>query len=114
MRRNLLLLLAGAGVAALIFVAGAYAYSKVEKRSLPRDNVYYEITNDAGDYGNYIELYHIPVPGPNGDRKPPLFCVVYSDQIGKSGGGAGEVCNFDAFNHGVAGDKPGWLKNAKK
>lgn len=96
---------------ALGYVASGYARSSQShspiKQLLPRDDVYYEINNDADDHGNYIETYHIPV---GGNYPVKLFCVVYSDQIQSSGGGAGEACNWDAFNRGKPGDRPGWLK----
>lgn len=86
-------------VAVSVGVASAMAASFITKKELPRDDVYYEIANDGGDYGNYIELYHVPIPG----SSTKLFCVVYSDKIG-DGGGAGESCNWDAFNRHRSGD----------
>lgn len=80
-------------VFALVFAAGAFAVSAATKEKLPRDNVYYEINNDGGDYGNYIETYHVPVPNANGR----VFCVVYSDKIG-DGGGAGLSCDWQGFH----------------
>lgn len=59
-----------------------------EKRQLVRNGPYYEITGDGDDYGNYFETYRVPTP--NGD----VFCIVYSDKIGDSGGGAGLSCDW--------------------
>jgi hypothetical protein len=59
------------------------------KEKLPRDDTYYEIVNDNDDHGNYIETYHLP----NG-RGGKVYCIVYSDKIGKSGGGAGIDCDW--------------------
>lgn len=61
------------------------------KQKLPRLDPYYEITNDGDDHGNYIELYRVPLP----DGRH-VFCIVYSDQIQSSGGGAGLDCNWAA------------------
>lgn len=60
------------------------------KEKLPRGDVYYEITNDDGDHGNFIEIYRVP----NG-RGGKVYCVVYSDQIQESGGGAGISCDWE-------------------
>jgi len=57
------------------------------KRTLPRDDIYYEINNDGDDHGNYIETYRIPSP------RGTVFCVVYSDQM-EGGGGAGIDCDW--------------------
>jgi len=87
--------LAIAGVAfALVFLfvivgyAAAHALSP-QKKKLNRDDVYYEIQNDAGDHGNYIETYHLP-DGHGGT----VYCIVYSDKIG-DGGGAGLSCDWN-------------------
>lgn len=69
-----------------IFVGKAYAWTK---ERMPRDEVYYEINNDNGDHGNFIETYHVP----NG-RGGKVYCVVYSDQIA-DGGGAGISCDWE-------------------
>jgi|SRR5687768_372541 len=73
--------------AALIFAIDALAATK---QKLPRDEVYYEINNDGGDHGNYIETYHVP----NG-RGGKVYCVVYSDAIQADGGGAGISCDWE-------------------
>lgn len=79
----LLLIIAAAGVFVAVAVAAAH------KQKLARDSVYYEITNDGDDHGNFIETYHVP----NG-RGGKVYCVVYSDQIG-DGGGAGMSCDWE-------------------
>lgn len=79
-----------------------------QKRQFPRDGIYYEITNDVNDHGNYWETYHVPVVTRDLNGREitrTVYCVVYSDQIG-NGGGAGPSCNWDAFNRGLPGDKP--------
>ena len=70
----------------LISVVDALAATK---QKLPRDEIFYEINNDGGDHGNYIETFHVP----NG-RGGKVYCVVYSDQIG-DGGGAGMSCDWE-------------------
>lgn len=83
-------------VAAAIFVLGFIAVAVADagildwrKEKLPRDRIYYEITNDDDDHGNYIETYHVP----NG-RGGKVYCIVYSDQM-KGGGGAGISCDWE-------------------
>lgn len=75
---------------ALLIVTVAQAGLLSTKQKLPRDEVYYEIDNDNGDHGNFIETYHVP----NG-RGGKVYCIVYSDKIGKSGGGAGISCDWE-------------------
>lgn len=70
----------------LVWVVDALAFTK---KKLPRDEVYYEITNDDDDHGNYIETYRVP----NG-RGGKVYCVVYSDQM-EGGGGAGISCDWE-------------------
>lgn len=89
-RWNITILLS---VIAVLLVPIAYGAIAADKQKLPRDNVYYEINNDGGDYGNYIETYHVPVPGAN----VRVFCVVYSDKIG-DGGGAGLSCDWQGLH----------------
>lgn len=77
------------------FATGAAAVSLAghpTKKALDRDDVYYTIENDAGDFGNFIETYHVPVPGTGRS----VFCIVYSDKIG-DGGGAGPSCDWVGF-----------------
>jgi hypothetical protein len=80
-------------VLALTAFGGVAIADNIRKEKLPRSPLYYEITNDGGDYGNYIELYDIPIP--NSSRK--VFCIVYSDKIG-DGGGAGISCDWPGFH----------------
>jgi hypothetical protein len=68
---------------------GATQTATYRKEKLPRLDPLYEIVNDNGDHGNYIEFYRVPLP----DGRS-VFCVVYSDQIQKSGGGAGMSCDW--------------------
>lgn len=78
----------------LLVIAGVMASAAIaanldwRKEKLPRDRVYYEITNDDDDHGNYIETYHVP----NG-RGGKVYCIVYSDQM-EGGGGAGISCDW--------------------
>lgn len=81
-------------VAFILVVGVCTAYAAVRKEKLPRDDVYYEINNDKGDHGNFIETYHIP----NG-RGGKVYCIVYSDQIG-DGGGAGISCDWEHSSRG--------------
>lgn len=74
----------------VIVTAAKAGVLEARKEKLPRDDVYYEITNDKDDHGNFIETYHLP----NG-RGGKVYCVVYSDKIGKSGGGAGISCDWE-------------------
>jgi hypothetical protein len=74
-----------AALIAVVMVASAYAATKAK---LPRDEIYYEINNDNGDHGNYIETFHVP----NG-RGGKVYCIVYSDKI-ENGGGAGIDCDW--------------------
>jgi hypothetical protein len=85
MRKRVLTL---AALAVIALVATGFALGTAIKKHIPRDDVYYEINNDVGDHGNYIETYHVP----NG-RGGTVYCVVYSDKIG-DGGGAGMSCDW--------------------
>lgn len=92
LRRNVKILFLAIGavlVLGLLVVTVAQAAGLATKQKLPRDEVYYEITNDGDDHGNFIETYHVP----NG-RGGKVYCIVYSDKIGKSGGGAGISCDW--------------------
>jgi hypothetical protein len=75
----------GTAFCALVIVADAYAWTK---KTLPRDEIYYEINNDNGDHGNFIETYRVP-----DGRGGRVYCIVYSDKIG-DGGGAGISCDW--------------------
>jgi hypothetical protein len=81
-------------VVIVAIVCGVFAGTAVgrafdgRKQQLSRDDVYYEIVNDNGDHGNYIETYRLP----NG-RNGKVYCIVYSDQM-KGGGGAGIDCDW--------------------
>src|ERR1043166_9652676 len=91
-------------VGVLLGIALAFAVKAVasgHKAHIDRDNTYYTIENDNGDYGNYWETYELPVKY---DYSKPIagtttgkaFCAVYSDKIGKGGGAAGN-CDFEGF-----------------
>jgi hypothetical protein len=91
-RQAKLFFVAVAALFVLGFVIVAVADSAIlgaRKEKLPRDAVYYEITNDQGDHGNFIETYHVP-DGQGGK----VYCIVYSDKIGSNGGGAGISCDW--------------------
>ena len=92
LRRNMrITFVVVAAIFLLAFIVVAVAKGApfgARKEKLPRDDVYYEINNDNGDHGNFIETYHVP----NG-RGGTVYCVVYSDQISK-GGGAGISCDW--------------------
>lgn len=86
-RRGFVIVCIAPFVVILIFlVTDAFAATK---QKLPRDEVYYEINNDNGDHGNYIETYRVP----NG-RGGKVYCVVYSDKM-EGGGGAGISCDWE-------------------
>lgn len=57
-----------------------------QKRTLTRNGPYYEIVGDGDDFGNYFETYTVPTP--YGD----VYCVIYTDKIGETGGGAAGNC----------------------
>lgn len=60
------------------------------KEKLPRDEVYYDITNDAGDQGNFAFSFHYPDPDHPGKK---ILCIVYKDHS-KQGVSGGESCDF--------------------
>jgi hypothetical protein len=60
-----------------------------QRATLVRNGPYYEITGDGDDFGNYFETYRVPTP--TGE----VYCIVYSDKIGESGGGAGLDCDWE-------------------
>lgn len=77
------------------------AIASGHKAHIDRDNTYYQIENDNGDYGNYWETYELPVRYTydkpiHGTGVATVFCAVYSDKIGKGGGAAGN-CDFEGF-----------------
>ena len=57
-----------------------------QRRTLVRNGPYYEIVGDGDDFGNYFETYVVPTP--YGDA----YCIIYTDKIGDSGGGAAGNC----------------------
>jgi hypothetical protein len=73
-------------IVAGVYVSAAFGAAMATKKKLPRDNIYFEITNDGGDHGNFIETIHVPFDGRT------YRCIIYSDQIQSSGGGAGMWC----------------------
>lgn len=72
----------------IIGLTASVAYGASRMLKLNRNDVYYEIVNDNGDFGNYFESYWVPLQ--SGKR---VYCVVYSDKIG-DGGGAGMSCDW--------------------
>jgi hypothetical protein len=81
--------------AALVFTAVGYAVGVgAHKEKLPRMDVYYDITNDADDEGNFILQFKVPYQG---DRSRTVYCLAYKDHS-KDAGGVSLSCDWVGFH----------------
>lgn len=93
MRRRMGLVIASLVMTVSVF-AGVAIGKTLDSRKvkLPRDDVYYDIVNDAGDGGNFMLQIHVPVPG---GKK--VYCLIYKDHT-NDGTMGGMSCDWQALH----------------